>query len=187
MSDTEFLAEMGLLVEHGRTSSRPTRAAILIFGANPTFRQLLPRPSGGLSTVHSNSRDNADTGERWFDRIVLDENLIRTWRSLIEDWYEKFAEHPFRLDPATMRRDDTPPDCQAFRESMINLIMHQDYSDHSRKAVIRHYEDQTVFCPDVSRRIDPRNRAASRRRFARWRGGETKEKTGKAHGHTQKP
>ena len=64
---------------------------------------------------------------------------------MIEDWYEKFAEHPFRLDPATLRRDDTPPDYQAFRESMINLIMHQDYSDHSRKAVIRHYANQTVF------------------------------------------
>ena len=65
--------------------------------------------------------------------------------SLIEDWYEKFAEHPFRLDPATMRRDDTPPDYRAFRESMINLLMHQDYADHSRTAVIRHYRDQTVF------------------------------------------
>ena len=143
MSDTEFLAEMGLLVEQaGR--QRPTRAAILIFGTNPTFRQLLPRPVVDCQRFTA-TRDNADTGERWFDRIVLDENLIRTWRSLIEDWYEKFAEHPFRLDPATMRRDDTPPDCQAFRESMINLITHQDYSDHSRKAAIRHYADQTVF------------------------------------------
>ena len=142
-SDTDFLAEMGLLVEHGG-ERRPTRAAILLFGANPTFRQLLPRPVVDCQRFAA-IRETADTGERWFDRLVLEENLIRTWRSLIEDWYEKFAEHPFRLDPATMRRDDTPPDYQAFRESMINLIMHQDYSDHSRKAAIRHYADQTVF------------------------------------------
>ena len=143
MSDMDFLAEMGLLVEQGG-QRRPTRAAILIFGTNPTFRQLLPRPVVDCQRFTA-SRDDADTGDRWFDRLVLDENLIRTWRSLIEDWYEKFAEHPFRLDPATLRRDDTPPDYQAFRESMINLLMHQDYSDHSRKAVIRHYADQTVF------------------------------------------
>ena len=143
MSDVDFLAEMGLLVEQGG-HRRPTRAAILIFGTNPTFRQLLPRPVVDCQRF-TTSRDDADTGHRWFDRLVLDENLIRTWRSLFEDWYQKFAEHPFRLDPATLRRDDTPPDYQAFRESMINLIMHQDYSDHSRKAVIRHYADQTVF------------------------------------------
>ena len=143
MSDVDFLAEMGLLVEQGGRRL-PTRAAVLAFGTNPAFRQLLPRPVVDCQRFTA-IRDDADTGHRWFDRLVLDENLIRTWRSLIEDWYEKFAEHPFRLDPATLRRNDTPPDYQAFRESMINLIMHQDYSDHSRKAVIRHYADQTVF------------------------------------------
>lgn len=143
MSDMDFLAEMGLLVDQGGRR-RPTRAAILIFGTNPAFRQLLPRPVVDCQRFRA-IRDDADTGDRWFDRLVLDENLIRTWRSLIDDWYEKLAEHPFRLDPATLRRDDTPPDYQAFRESMINLVMHQDYSDHSRKAVIRHYPDQTVF------------------------------------------
>ncbi len=143
LSDMDFLAEMGLLVEQGG-ERRPTRAAILLFGANPTLRQLLPRPVVDCQRFAA-TRETADTGDRWFDRLVLEENLISTWRSLIEDWYEKFAEHPFRLDPATMRRDDTPPDYRAFRESMINLVMHQDYSDHSRKAVIRHYADQTVF------------------------------------------
>ena len=143
LSDMDFLAELGLLVEQGG-ERRPTRAAILLLGANPAFRQLLPRPVVDCQRFTA-TRDTADTGDRWFDRLILEENLIRTWRSLSEDWYEKFAEHPFRLDPATMRRDDTPPDYRAFRESMINLIMHQDYSDHSRKAVIRHYNDQTAF------------------------------------------
>ena len=143
MSDADFLAEMGLLVEQGGRRL-PTRAAVLIFGTNPAFRQLLPRPVVDCQWFTAIG-DDADTGDRWFDRLVLDENLIRAWRSLIEDWYERFAEHPFRLDPATLRRDDTPPDYRAFRESMINLIMHQDYSDHSRKAVIRHYADKTVL------------------------------------------
>ena len=143
LSDTEFLVEMGLIVEQGG-ERRPTRAAILLFGANATFRQLLPRPVVDCQRFMT-TRAAADTADRWFDRAVLEENLVRTWRFLIEDWYRKFAEHPFRLDPATMRRDDTPPDYHAFRESMINLVMHQDYADHSRHAVIRHYRDQTTF------------------------------------------
>ena len=143
LSDTDFLAEMGLIVERGG-ERRPTRAAILLFGANRTFRQLLPRPVVDCQRFMT-TRVAADTGDRWFDRVVLDENLVRAWRFLIEDWYQKIADHPFRIDPATMQRDDTPPDYRAFRESLINLVMHQDYADHSRHAVIRHYRDQTVF------------------------------------------
>ena len=142
LSDADFLNEMGLLVEqHNQVS--PSRAAILLFGTNAAFRQLLPRPVVDCQRF-SLARDRADAGDRWNDRLVLDENLIRTWQSLV-DWYQRFAETPFRVDPTSLRRDDTPPDYRAFRESMVNLLIHQDYSDHSRKAGIRHYTDQTVF------------------------------------------
>ena len=142
LSDLEFLEEMGLLVERdGRRT--PTRAAVLLFGCNAAFRQLLPRPVVDCQRF-ALSRDQADTGARWLDRTVLDENLIRTWRSLV-GWYERFAERPFRIDPATLQRDDTPPDYLAYRESLVNLLIHQDYSDQGRKAEVRHYTDQTVF------------------------------------------
>ena len=142
LSHTDFLNEMGLLVEqHGQVF--PSLAAILLFGANAAFRQLLPRPVVDCQRF-SLTRDIADTGERWIDRRVLDENLVRTWRALI-DWYQRFADRPFRVDPASLQRDDAPPDYRAFRESMVNLLIHQDYSDHSRKAGIRHYTDQIVF------------------------------------------
>ena len=142
LSDADFLNEMGLLVEqHGQVY--PSRAAILLFGTNAAFRQLLPRPVVDCQRF-ALTRDRADAGERWNDRLVLDENLIRTWQSLV-DWYQRFAEMPFRIDPTSLQRDDTPPDYRAFRESMVNLLIHQDYSDHSRKANIRHYTDQTVF------------------------------------------
>lgn len=143
LSDIDFLAQMGLLAGHG-DNRMPTRAAVLLFGANPVLRQILPRPVVDCQR-YSTNRDAADTGERWFDRLVLEDNLVRTWRALIGDWYERFAEHPFRVNPETLQRDDTPPDYQAFRESMVNLIVHQDYADQSRKAVIRRYADQTVF------------------------------------------
>ena len=142
LSDVDFLSEMGLLVE-GTGQRYPTCAAILLFGANATFRQLLPRPVVDCQRFAA-SRDNADSGERWIDRVVLDENLICTWHSFI-DWYQRLAERPFRVDPVSLQRDDAPPDYTAFRESMVNLLMHQDYADHSRKPEIRHYTDQTVF------------------------------------------
>ena len=142
LSDADFLSEMGLLNEHHNQVS-PSRAAILLFGTNAAFRQLLPRPAVDCQRF-SLARNRADAGDRWNDRLVLDENLIRTWQSLV-DWYQKFAETPFRVDPTSLRQDDTTPDYRAFRESMVNLLIHQDYSDHSRKAGIRHYTDQTVF------------------------------------------
>ena len=142
LSDVDFLNQMGLLVEReGR--SRPSRAAILLFGTNATFRQLLPRPVVDCQRF-ALTRDTADTGERWIGRLVLDENLVRAWQSLI-DWYQRLADRPFRVDPTSLQRDDAPPDYRAFRESMVNLLIHQDYSDHSRKPEIRHYPDQTIF------------------------------------------
>jgi len=142
LSDKDFLKEMGLLVEqHGQVF--PSHAAILLFGTNATFRQLLPRPVVDCQRF-SLTRDRADTSERWIDRLVLDQNLIESLRSLL-DWYQKIADQPFRIDPESLQRDDKPPDYRAFRESMVNLLIHQDYSDNSRKAEIRHYTDQTVF------------------------------------------
>ena len=142
LPDLDFLDEMGLLVErHGRRM--PTRASVLLFGRNSAFRQLLPRPVVDCQRF-SVSRDQGDAGARWVDRKVLEENLVRSWMALA-DWYERFAERPFRIDPTTLQRDDTPPDYVAFRESAVNLLIHQDYSDQGRKAEIRHYADQTVF------------------------------------------
>ena len=142
LSDIDFLDQLGLLVER-EGQRRPSRAAVLLFGTNATFRQLLPRPIVDCQRF-SRTRDTADTGERWIDRLVLDENLVRAWQSLI-DWYQRLTDRPFRVDPTSLQRDDAPPDYRAFRESMVNLLIHQDYSDHSRKPEIRHYTDQTVF------------------------------------------
>ena len=142
LSDQDFLSEMGLLVAQ-HSQQLPSRAAILLFGSNASFRQLLPRPVVD-SQRFSLARERAESGERWDDRIVHDENIIRVWQTLIE-WYQRSAEHPFRVDPTSLQRDDAPPDYRAFREAIVNLLIHQDYSDHSRKAEIRQYSDQTVF------------------------------------------
>lgn len=143
LSDFDFLGEMGLLRDDGGIS-RPTRAAVLLFGSDRAFRQLLPRAVVDCQRF-ALSRDEESTGERWSDRLVLEENLFRTWRSLMDVWYPRFMEYPFRVDPETLRRDDAPLDLLPIREALVNLLMHQDYSDHRRCAEILHYPDRTVF------------------------------------------
>lgn len=141
-SDLEFLNEWGFVIETNG-ELRPTRAAILLFGSDAAFRQFLPRPV--LDCQWTNiDKDLVTPDQRWNDRLVAEFNLIKSWRALVE----KFMAHattPFQLDPATMQRRDAPPDYVAFREAAINLLIHQDYADHSRKGEIRFFADRIEF------------------------------------------
>ena len=140
LSHVEFLHHWGLVVEAGGRLA-PTRAAILLFGAAPAFRQVLPRPVVDWQWNRGDwSEELAD--ERWADRLVMESNLVETWKALV-DRYMQRAEKPFSVDPETLQREDRPPDYIAFREAAINLLIHQDYADHTRKAVIRFFDDRT--------------------------------------------
>ncbi len=142
LSHLEFLHHWGLVIETGGRL-RPTRAAILLFGAAPAFRQLLPRPVVDWQWSRGDWSEEL-TGERWADRLVIEANLVETWKTLL-DRYLPRAEKPFSVDPETLRREDRPPDYIAFREAAINLLMHQDYADHTRKPSIRIFDDRTIF------------------------------------------
>ena len=68
LSDLEFLHHWGFIVEvEGRLL--PTRAAILIFGAAPAFRQALPRPVVDWQWICRNWSDELSE-ERWADRLA---------------------------------------------------------------------------------------------------------------------
>ncbi|OQZ06363.1 MAG: hypothetical protein B6D36_05370 [Planctomycetes bacterium UTPLA1] len=141
-SDLEFLHEWGFVVESGG-NLRPTCAAILLFGDNAALRQFLPRPV--LDCQWTNvPKDRVTPEQRWNDRLVAEVNLIQSWRSLVEK-YLTHATTPFEIDPATMQRKDAPPDYIAFREAAINLLIHQDYADHTRKGEIRFFADRVEF------------------------------------------
>lgn len=142
MNNLDFLQDWGFVVSRGERL-RPTRAAILIFGRSRYVRQILPRPVVDLQFIEANF-DSLYPEQRWSDRFVAEENLIQTWLMLVER-YMRHAEHPFRINAATLQRDDEPPDYTAFREAALNLLLHQDYGDRSRKASIRVFRDQTVF------------------------------------------
>jgi predicted HTH transcriptional regulator len=60
--------------------------------------------------------------------------------------YKFFMPKPFReIDPHTLARHDTPPGFRVFREAAVNLLIHQDYGDSSRKATIKFFQDGIQF------------------------------------------
>jgi len=137
-----FLLNWNFIVERDGVML-PTRAGVLLFGADRYVRQILPRPVLDYQRIDT-PFDQWSAEQRWHDRYVFEENIFRTWQGLVAR-YMRIAEHPFSLDPATLRRNDDPPDYVAFREAAINLLIHQDYGDHGRKASIRLFTDRTIF------------------------------------------
>ena len=142
LSDPEFLHHWGLVVESGERQL-PTRAAILLFGAPPALHQMLPRPVVDWQWIRGHSSDEL-ADERWADRRVIEANLVEAWKTLV-DCYLRRADRPFSVDPETLQREDLPPDYIGFREAAINLLIHQDYADHTRKATIRLFDDRLLL------------------------------------------
>lgn len=142
VTDVEFLHERGFVAERG-DSLAPTRAAVLVFGRSRYVLQVLPRPVIDFQFIGA-SFDEWTPDRRWHDRLVVEENLLQAWLSL-SHFFFRHSDRPFSLDMQTMRRNDHPSDFVSFREAAINQLIHQDYGDHGRPALIRIYRDRTVF------------------------------------------
>ena len=141
-SNLDFLYTWNFLLEAAERLV-PTRAAVLLFGTERCVRQILPRPVLDYQRIDTPFAQWSPE-ERWHDRMIFEENIFKTWRGLVGK-YIRIAEHPFSLDATTLRRNDDPPDYVSFREAAINLLIHQDYGDHTRKPVIKFFTDQTIF------------------------------------------
>jgi ATP-dependent DNA helicase RecG len=142
LADVEFLNEWGFIVE-ARDRLLPTRAAVLLFGLDRYVRQVLPRPVADCQFIDGDF-DQWSADMRWHDRMVAERNIVQAWLSLAE-FYRRHAELPFGVDTATLRRHDSPPDYISFREAAVNLLIHQDYGDHTRKPAIKFFRDRTTF------------------------------------------
>ena len=142
LSDIEFLYEWGFVSE-SEGSLIATRAAVLLFGKGRYIRRILPRGVVDYQRIDVPS-ENWSPEIRWHDRVVVEENIIQAWQVLVEK-YMRVAETPFSIDSMTLRRHDDPPDYISFREAAINLLIHQDYGDHTRKPVIKIFPDRALF------------------------------------------
>ena len=72
---------------------------------------------------------------------MIKTNLVEAWKALLDHFF-RHAERPFSVNVETLQREDSPPDYIAFREAAINLLIHQDYADHTRKAVLQFFDDR---------------------------------------------
>lgn len=142
LTDVEFLNEWGFVVDGGG-SLVPTRAAVLLFGKGRHVRHILPRGAVDYQRIDVPFQEWSPE-KRWHDRVVVEENLIQAWQILV-DKYTRLAETPFSVDASTLRRHDDPPDYISFREAAINLLIHQDYGDHTRQPVIKLFTDLSLF------------------------------------------
>ena len=158
LNDVEFLHEFGFVREHEDTLA-PTRAGVLLFGAERNVRQVLNRAVVDYQRLDRSVEDD-DSEVRWDDRVVIEENLIQTWQTLFEK-YAQLASHKFGLDASTLRRAEDPPDFVTFREAVVNLIVHQDFGDSRRMPTIKIFRDETqLFNPgdafaSTSELLDP--------------------------------
>jgi ATP-dependent DNA helicase RecG len=139
----DFLYEWGYLVKEGG-KLLPTRGAVALFGSLRGVRQLMPKPVLDVRFLGYASTEDFDE-TRWIDRLVSEVNIVETWQQLLAK-YLFFMPKTFRdIDPATLERRDAPAGFRVFREAAMNLLIHQDYGDHSRKAVIEFFTDGIKF------------------------------------------
>lgn len=145
LSNVEFLDELGLIREVDG-DLKPTRAALLMFGSNKQMSHLLGRNVVD-ALWYNRSLEGEESEERWADRRPLDDdtpNLFEAWQQLL-DRFTYWAESPFEMDESSLQRTKEPPDYLGFREAVVNLLSHQDFSDHNRVPKIEYFKDGSRY------------------------------------------
>jgi len=143
LTNQEFLYSWGFLLKDGRRFT-PTQGAVMLFGSPMAVHHILPRPTLDVQFLNHNRKEPLSE-TRWLDRLLCEENIFQTWDKLLAK-YLFYMPRPFQgIDPETLARRDDPPGFRVFREAAVNLLIHQDYGDHTRKAVLKFYKDGIDF------------------------------------------
>lgn len=139
LDDAGYLAETGLLRGRGDL----THAATLLFGRERLVTRLKPAGIVDFRLVHAPWSEIVPE-QRWDDRELCEGNLVRTVRSLFER-FVRLCEQPFGMEGGAGQSRAQSPDYRAVREALVNLLVHQDYSDPNRTARILWFSDRTIF------------------------------------------
>ncbi|MBU2886740.1 putative DNA binding domain-containing protein [Gilvimarinus agarilyticus] len=145
LNDLEFLDDLGLIREDGE-ELKPTKAAILMFGSEKSINHILARNVVDAFWFSSNFDDRSGT-TRWQDRRPSEHeslNLFEAWR-VLADRYMYWAEQPFDIDESNLHRNNETPDYIGFREATVNLLVHQDFADHTRVPRVEFYKDISQY------------------------------------------
>jgi predicted HTH transcriptional regulator len=130
-----------IVCEHlldGRTSidAHERRQLVLLFGKDAAVRDELRRDLIDLQVI-------SDPKERWDDRLLIDRgNLFGGLGKAIDFLAKYLISAGLTLDGLT--RTEGTPDYLAMREALMNLFIHQDYSDQRACAriIIRPHETE---------------------------------------------
>lgn len=145
LSHVEFLDELGLIRDDGG-ELKPTKAAVLMFGREKNMTHMLSRKVVD-AIWYRYSQHDVNSAERWADRRPLEDqtpNLFDAWQ-VISERFMYWSETPFAVDENNLQRSHETPDYIGFREAMVNLLIHQDFSDHSRVPQIQFFKDVTIY------------------------------------------
>lgn len=110
-----------------------TRAGLLMFGHLTAIKEAFPN-----YMLDYQERPEAKTELRWVDRLTLD----GSWSGNVFDFYQRVIRKltlelkvPFQLE-GDERQDDTPVH-KALRESLVNTLVHADYTGRASILVVK--------------------------------------------------
>lgn len=116
-----------------------TNGGILVFGTEDILSEAISNYRIEYLEIDGTSYEDAPT--RYSFRISSEENLFTTFFKIYPRLSEK-VEIPFAIKDG-LRKDD-PPQLQAMREALVNLMIHTDYFSHANPR-IRLFSDRFEF------------------------------------------
>ncbi len=115
---------------------RITRAALLLFASD----QLKWNAGGGIDFMRFSSEGHADGKEILVDRIRLNEPIVRLIGSAFERLKAHIRERKKFHDLFMVEKYEYPT--FAWQETILNAIVHRDYSMHGTSIEIKMFEDR---------------------------------------------
>ena len=141
-SKIEMLLGLQAITEAKNGKHCLTAAGLLLFGKE---RRLLNQFSSYFIDflVIPGAPSDSHRETRWIERYSSEQSIVQTFVQ-INDRLRKRIPVPFALKGDGVTREDDPPQAQAAREALVNLLMHMDYFDR-KGAVVKCYDDRIVF------------------------------------------
>lgn len=165
--DEKFLTMINALkVNRSTNKICPTVAGLLMFGKHISIKESLPHYN-----VEYINKTNTKNNISFSDRVIYDgfwgeDNLFNFYFTVIEKLYSTL-KNTSTIGDDSMTRTSTAKLRIAFREALVNSIIHSDYKNRQGVLIIR-YANRVIFSNGGSLRIskedyysgghsDPRN------------------------------
>lgn len=145
----QFLSKLGA-ISFDKDNYYPTIAGLIVFGNTEYLLRALPY--FWLEYIDY----GYESSERWIDRIVYDgtwgEGNIFNFFYLAMNKLKNTLPNKFNLDKNSLIRKDNSDLYEAFREALVNCLIHSDYKSEN-KIIIRHSNNIYEFSNPGTLRI----------------------------------